>query len=347
MVRLVVLAVIVVAGISCMQWYKGKERDAAAGALRFYGTIDIRDAKLAFSEQERIAEVLVEEGAKVKAGQELARLKTDRLRATIDQVEAEIDAQQEFVNKLEAGNRPQEIEKARAQVEAFRARSGYAQRVLERLEKTSAGGATSEQALDDARSRLVVEKAQLKANEKTLQLVLEGPRQEDIAASRSGLKALQAKLKLLLIRLSEMTLKAPADGIIQSRILEPGEMAGPGQPVFTMALTDPKWVRAYVPEPQLGRIDQGGKARVLSDSFPDQSIDGWIGFVSPVAEFTPRTVQTEDLRTSLVYEVRVFVNDSANKLRLGMPVTVIVDEKSGGSAHSNGQSAKNTTPKSS
>ena len=102
-------------------------------------------------------------------------------------------------------------------------------------------------------------------------------------------------------------------------------MASPTRPVVTLALTDPKWVRAYVSEPDLGRINLGMKAKILSDSFPDQSFEGWIGFISPVAEFTPKTVETEDLRTKLVYEVRVFVHDSNDLLRLGMPVTVIVD----------------------
>jgi HlyD family secretion protein len=122
-----------------------------------------------------------------------------------------------------------------------------------------------------------------------------------------------------------MTLTSPATGVIQNRILEPGEMASPSRPVVTLALTDPKWVRAYVPEPYLGRINLGMKARILSDSFPDQTFEGWIGFISPVAEFTPKTVETEDLRTKLVYEVRVFVHDSKDMLRLGMPTTVIVD----------------------
>lgn len=122
-----------------------------------------------------------------------------------------------------------------------------------------------------------------------------------------------------------MALTSPAAGVIQNRILEPGEMASASRPVVTLALTDPKWVRAYVPEPYLGRINLGMKARILSDSFPDQTFDGWIGFISPVAEFTPKTVETEDLRTKLVYEVRVFVHDSKDKLRLGMPTTVIVD----------------------
>jgi HlyD family secretion protein len=92
--------------------------------------------------------------------------------------------------------------------------------------------------------------------------------------------------------------------------------------VFSLAITDPKWVRAYVSEPDLGRVRPGMAASVAVDSFPERRFDGWVGFIAPVAEFTPKTVQTEELRTSLVYEVRVFVKDPSNDLRLGMPATV-------------------------
>jgi len=224
------------------------------------------------------------------------------------------------------GNRPQEIAQARAEVDAARVRADNVRQVLQRLEKTSGSGATSVQDLDDAKSQLKVELAQLKVREKALNLVLEGTRQEDISSAKHQLEALQAKLALLQVRLGEMSLFAPSAGIIQSRILEVGELAGPTKPAFTLALTDPKWVRAYLPEPMLGRVNLGMKAQVFSDSFPGQPIDGWVGFISPVAEFTPRAVATEDLRTKLVYETRIFVKDKQDRLRLGMPVTVTVNE---------------------
>jgi HlyD family secretion protein len=103
--------------------------------------------------------------------------------------------------------------------------------------------------------------------------------------------------------------------------MEPGEMASPQKAVFALAITDPKWVRVYVSEPNLGKVHPGMGAAVAVDSFPDRRFDGWVGFISPVAEFTPKSVQTEDLRPSLVYEVRVFVQDPNDVLRLGMPAT--------------------------
>jgi HlyD family secretion protein len=324
--KIVILAVIFISvGVLGGWWFIKMKDNPSATELKIYGNIDIRDANLAFNEQERIAQVLVEEGDRVTAGRVLAILQTHRLEAQIQEAEAQIAAQQEVVKRLETGTRPQEIEQARAEMAAAKATVRNSMLNFERISKTSGAGATSQQALDNARAQLHVDQAQLKVKEKALNLALEGPRKEDIAEAKNTLEALKASLSLLQIRLADMTLISPSPGIIRNRILEPGEMASPNQPVVTLALTDPKWVRAYVPEPNLGRINLGMKARILSDSFPDKTFDGWIGFISPVAEFTPKTVETEDLRTKLVYEVRVFVHDSKDLLRLGMPVTVIVD----------------------
>ncbi len=306
--------------------HQTRQPEQETDTLKIYGTIDIRDAALAFTEQERIAEIFVEEGVRVEKGQVLARLRTAPIKAAIAELTARIAAQQETVNRLEAGSRPQEISQARAEIEAIQAQVNNTTLTVNRLKQTSVSGATSIQAFDNVKSQLKVEKAQLKVRLKALDLLIEGPRKEDIAAARHQMEALQSNLSQLDIRLSDMTLTAPAPGIIQSRILETGEMAGPSRPVFILALTDPKWVRAYVPEPMLGRINLGMTARVFSDSLPGQPLSGWVGFISPVAEFTPRAVATEELRTQMVYEARIFVTDPQDRLRLGMPVTVVVNE---------------------
>jgi HlyD family secretion protein len=335
--RIVLLVVLVSIAVLGVRWFVTVKENGSGAELKIYGNIDIRKADLAFNEQERIAGVLVEEGDRVSKGQVLAILQTHRLEAQIKQAEAQIDAQQDVVKALVAGTRPQEIAQARAELAAAKATVRNSKLNFERISKTSGAGATSRQALDNARAQFDVDEAQLKVKEKALNLAVEGPRKEDIAAAKNTLKALEASLLLLKIRLGDMTLISPAPCIIQNRILEPGEMANPNMPVVTLALTDPKWVRAYVPEPDLGRINLGMKARVLSDSFPDQRFQGWIGFISPVAEFTPKTVETEDLRTKLVYEVRVFVHDLKDQLRLGMPVTVVVDLSASAGASDGGK----------
>ncbi len=325
--KILVLLLLAGGGFYGFQKYNSARQSDDSGPLKIFGTIEIRDAALAFNEQERIKDIMVEEGEQVIKGQTLARLQTDRLEAGLAELKAKTAAQLQLVTRLKTGNRPEEIEQARAEVKAAAAKVKNTRQIITRLEKTSKSGATSIQDKENAQSELQIQEAQLEVRKKSLDLALQGPRKEDIAAAEQQLKALQAKVSLFNIRLQDMILTAPSPGIIQNRILEVGEMAGPGKPVFILALNDPKWVRAYIPEPQLNRINLGMKVRVFSDSFPGRPIEGWVGFLSPVAEFTPRTVQTEDLRTKLVYEVRIFVKDRENRLRLGMPVTVVIRKK--------------------
>ncbi|HLX61894.1 MAG TPA: efflux RND transporter periplasmic adaptor subunit [Planctomycetota bacterium] len=164
--------------------------------------------------------------------------------------------------------------------------------------------------------------AKLAANQAAQELAIEGPRKEDIAEAEARLRGDEAQVAYSKQILADAQLIAPSDAVVRTRVLEPGEMASPQRPVFTLAITDPKWVRAYVSEPDLGKVRSGMAATVSVDSFPGKRFEGWVGFLSPVAEFTPKDVQTEELRTSLVYEVRVFVKDPGDDLRLGMPATV-------------------------
>jgi HlyD family secretion protein len=165
----------------------------------------------------------------------------------------------------------------------------------------------------------------VKNSQESLRLILAGPREEDIATAKAQLDAAEADLALLQRQLRDSELIAPTDGVIRSRLMEPGELATPQRPVVSIAIADPKWVRAYVSETDLGRVNVGMRASVSIDSAPDHAIDGSVGFISSTAEFTPKTVQTEELRTSLVYEVRIFVQDAEDRLRLGMPATVRID----------------------
>ena len=230
-----------------------------------------------------------------------------------------------MVERLQHGNRPEEIDEARATLASAKADATNARQQYDRLKTLSTvsnGRASSQQDLDNARAALDVAEARATADEKALDLEVLGPRKEDVAQAAAQLGADAAHVALLQQELDDAALKAPSDAVVRSRLMEPGEMASPQKPVFTLAVIDPKWVRAYVAEADLGKIHPGETASITVDSFPDRRFDGWIGFISPVAEFTPKTVETEQLRTSLVYEVRVFVKDAADELRLGMPATV-------------------------
>ncbi len=321
-VIIVVLAVIVCAAGGVTWWLT--HRPADTGQLVLYGNVDLRQAEIAFNNNERIAAVLVQEGDRVHRGQLLARLDTGRLQPQVDQASAMVDAQRQVVERLHNGNRPEEIAEARANAESARADAANAKVQYERfanLAKTSSG-AVRQQDLDNAKAALDVAEAKLLANQKALELELIGPRKEDVAQAEAQLRTDEAQLALLRQQLADAQLLAPLDGVIRSRLMEPGDMASPQKPAFSLAIVDPKWVRAYVSEPDLGKVHPGDTATVAVDSFPDKRFEGWVGFISPMAEFTPKTVQTQELRTSLVYEVRVFVKDPADDLRLGMPATV-------------------------
>ena len=194
---------------------------------------------------------------------------------------------------------------------------------------------STRQAADDAVAALNIARAELRVAEESLALAVEGPRREDIAEARAALAAGEAQLALAAEVLKDTELRAPADGVIRDRILEPGDMATPLSTVFTLARTDPVWVRTYAPETVLGRLAPGMAADVSTDSHPGKSYRGWIGHVSPTAEFTPKSVETPELRTRLVYQVRVYVCNADNELRLGMPatVTIALDQPKPGAGH--------------
>lgn len=318
---LLIAAVLAAAGWA---WWQGRGH-GAANTLALYGNVDIRQISLAFDGSGRVAEVRVDEGDRVKAGEVLATLDTRALALQADQAKAQVRIQEQTLLRLRNGSRPQEIAQARDRFVAAQADAVRAAQDLARLQDIAAntqGRGVSRQDLDRGKTGLQAAKAQADAQQEALRLAELGPRQEDVAGAQAQLDAAKAQLALLQYQISQGELRAPADAVVRSRLLEPGDMATPQRPVFALALTQPKWVRVYVSETDLGKIKPGMAASVVTDSRPDQPIAGKVGYISSVAEFTPKSVQTQELRTNLVYEVRVRVDDGGDALRLGQPATV-------------------------
>ena len=316
-------ALLLVAG-GCSDQAGGKRE---AGALTLYGTVDIREVQLAFQDGGRILGLTVDEGAVVKKGQVVAELDPARFKMEVERLAGEVEAQSQLVERLKSGSRPQEIARARAVVAAAQANLKESELVLARKQALRLLNRISQQEVDSALAGMETWQANLKTAEEDLSLALEGPRREDIAAAEASLAASQAARELAEQRLADTRLCAPASGVIRNRILEPGAMASAGAPVLTMALTNPLWVRAYISEPDLGRVREGMGAEIQTDTYPGKRYQGWVGFISSTAEFTPKTVETTELRTKLVYRARIFVCDFGQELRLGMPVTVTIDTK--------------------
>jgi HlyD family secretion protein len=315
-------ALLLLAAGAVAAWWIWRDRQGDADAVVLHGNVDIRQVELAFNASGRIAHIDVQEGDRVKPDQLLAEIDTAQLRHAAAEADARVAAQRQTVAALEAGSRPEEIRKATADVAARQADVTDAEHNYERIKALVAQRFVSQQQADNARFALEAAQAQLKSAAETRQLVVAGPRAEDKAAARATLAALEAAAALARRNLEDGSLRAPSAGVIENRILEPGDMASPQKPVLTMALTDPLWVRAYVGEPDLGKVRVGSLAWVSTDSYPDKRYAAWVGYISPTAEFTPKSVETQEVRTSLVYQARVFVCDAAGELRQGMPATV-------------------------
>ena len=319
-----IMAVGLGAGIAALGGWFWTHPRQAVDTLTLYGNVDLRQADLAFNGSERIAAVLVQEGERVSKGEVLARLDTSRLDPQVAQAQAQAAAQHAVVERMHNGSRPEEIAQARANLDQAIADAGNARIQHDRKRDLLQRAAGSQQDFDNAKAALSMAEARVALNQKALDLVVAGPRKEDIAQAEAQEQGCEAQLAYLRQQRADAQLVAPTDGVVRSRLMEPGEMASPQRPVLSLAILNPKWVRAYVSEPNLGHVHPGMKATVKADSFPDRKFEGWVGFISPVAEFTPKEVQTPELRTSLVYEVRVFVTDPADDLRLGMPATVML-----------------------
>ena len=293
--------------------------------LTLYGNVDIRQVSLAFEQAGRIQTLSVQEGDKVKQGQVLATLKTDALKIQQQQAEAQLNVQKQTLIEQEAGNRPEQIAQAKAQLVSAQAQLEKANKDYQRLQvlsNTTSGQAISKQELDYAQSNQATAAATVKEREANLQLLQKGVRTEERAAAKAQYQATQANLDLIQYQISQSELRSPVNAVVRARLQEVGDMTTAQKAVYTLALTDPKWVRVYANEKDLSLIKMGTTAQVIRDAQPDQPIMGKIGYISSVAEFTPKTVQTEDIRTTLVYEVRVYVDDPQDQLKMGQPVTV-------------------------
>lgn len=289
--------------------------------FELHGNVEIRQVELSFRVDGRIAEILVDEGTRVEKDMVLARLDADVYKARLTQAEARAESQKAQYERLLAGYRLEEVEQAREQAKSARAQAEYAQIQLKRISGMREKNASSQQMLDNAISQALATSADLAAAEQGLALHESGYRKEDIEAQRAALEAARADAELARISLADCVLKAPSSGVVLTKAQEEGAIVAAGSPLLTLTLDDPVWLRVYVDEPNLGRIKPGMEVEVLADC-SRAPFRGKVGYVSPSAEFTPKNVETAEVRSSLVYRIRVLAEDPDNMLRQGMPVRV-------------------------
>ncbi len=329
------IPVFLIAALAGGAWYyyQGGSR-AAEDAPVFYGNVDIREVVLGFRVAGRIERMAFDEGDRVVAGQTLAALDRKPFMDNLALQTAAIDQADANLQKLKAGSRPEEIEQARANVAARQAALENARGVYQRQQELEKRDFASRQVFENAAAQLRQAEAELKSAQESEKLAVQGPRKEDIAAAAGALEAAKAQKQISETALGDAELRAPADGVITTRAVEPGAIVAAGTAVYTLSLQSPVWVRAYVSEPRLGMLHPGMSVEVLTDTRPGQPYYGQIGYISPVAEFTPKSVETPELRADLVYRFRVMVKAPDSALRQGMPVTVRIPQGTGGVASS-------------
>ena len=291
--------------------------------VTLYGNVEIRRVNLSFRVGGRIAEILFREGDKISKGEVIARLDREPFEDNLAVAAAQVQSAEANYEKLQAGNRPQEIEQANATVRQREASLKVLEADFERAARLIADQVISQQEYDTIIARRDEAVAAKKLAEETRNLLIEGFRQEDIAAGKAMLSEANANFKRLKTSLDDTEVLSPNDGILLTRVEEPGAVVNPGQIIATLSLKDEVWVYVYIPEKMYGIIQPGMKAEIFTDSEPEKSYTGQVGYISPEAEFTPKTVQTTELRTSLVYRVRIIANTGDHGgLYQGMPVTV-------------------------
>jgi HlyD family secretion protein len=306
------------------QWFR---KAVAENMLKLSGNIEAHESLVSFKVTGRIVALPVDEGMGLKAGDLVARVDNDdyRQQVAVDDAVARVRGRQ-----LEwglAGSRTQDIEAAHqnvldAQADLAQKKQDYA-RYQALLEKDEIPAQTRDQAATSVtRAQAAYDRAQLIYNE-----LVEGTRKEELAVDRANVRQADQSLRLSNIRLSYTTLRAPFDGVVLVRQAELGEVVSPGTPIVTLADLDHLWVRVYVPETDLGKVHWGQAVAVETDTYPGRIYRGRVSFISSEAEFTPKSVQTEKERVTLVYRVKVDVENPNRELKPGMPADAVIKIK--------------------
>ncbi len=291
---------------------------------RFYGNVDLRTVSLGFRVSGKIQDIYFDEGQRVKKGNLLAKIDDDLYKQNLNQIQAQIKIQKIQIEKLENGYRIEDIKKAQATANKALATFKKAQKDLNRYEQLLKTNSISKQNFDDIKLVFDSAKAELDLANTQLEELKNGYRKEDIQAAYAQLESLQVQEKQAQIYLNDTNLYSPNDGTVLTRAYEIGSIVSQGTPIFELALDKEFWVRSYIGEKYLGLIKPNMKAKVFTDS-SDEAYEARVSFISAQAEFTPKSVQTQELRTQLVYRVRLIIENADDKIRQGMPVTIEFD----------------------
>ncbi len=306
------------------KWWK---QNGPPSELKLSGNIEAHESLVSFKIAGRIVELPVEEGQRVSCNQLIARLDDDDYRQQVAVDAASVAMRHSQLQLGLAGTRAQDIEAAREAVIDAQADLDQKKKDFARYQALFEKDEITGQARDLAATSVTRAQAAHDRAEQILAELVEGTRKEELAVERAAEHQARQAEEMSRVRLGYARLIAPFDGVVLVRQAELGEVVSPGAPVVTLADLAHVWVRAYVAELDLGRVRWGQAVTVRSDTYPDKSYQGRVSFISSEAEFTPKTVQTQQERVTLVYRIKVDVDNPGFELKPGMPVDAVIDVK--------------------
>ena len=298
---------------------------AADTTLRISGNIEAHESVVSFKVQGRIVELPVQEGQSVTQGDLLARLDDDDYRQQVSVEEATVRTREAELELALAGSRVQEIQAAKQTLLDAQADLELKRAEFRRRQALLAEQGVSREDVDSAATQLKRAQATYERVKQTYDQIVEGTRKEEIAVRRANLELAREALQMSRVKLAYTVLSAPVSGVVLVRQAELGEVVSPGTPVVTIADIDHLWLRGYINETDLGRIRWGQSATVRTDTYPDKAYQGRVSFISSQAEFTPKSVETHKERVTLVYRIKIDLDNPNHELKPGMPAEAVID----------------------
>jgi HlyD family secretion protein len=297
-------------------------RTGGEKVLLLSGNMEVTETDIGFKLPGRVTALLVDEGESVSKGALLARLDNGELASVVAQNRAALEEAETRLAELKAGSRPQEIGQAEANLGAQQAELTRLTKDYERAEMLHENGAISTAQYDAAKGSYEERRAQLQHALESLSLAREGPRSEDIEGAADRVRQALAAKRVSEERLKDTLIYAPISGVILRKNVELGEIVNQGTPVYTIGDMASPWIKVYVKEDKLGLVKLGQRAKISSDTYPGKAYDGWVSYISSEAEFTPKSVQTQEERVKLVFGVKVRVRNVNDELKPSMPADV-------------------------
>ncbi|MGO9144915.1 MAG: HlyD family secretion protein [Desulfomonilia bacterium] len=324
----IIIFITLLLGVSVLVYYA--QQRSTNGGMYYSGTIEAIESNLAFQASGHVTIIQAEEGKAVNKGQVLAELDNTEFQSRLEQANASLDKAIKEKEQLEellgiyTDTLPEDVKRAEANVAVARNTMLDAQKNIIRYEDLFKKGVIAEQERDtirlgfeNAQSKLNESEAALKQAKSNLKKI--DTTKKDIESAQAAIDLAKATLDQARIQLGYTKLIAPYSGIITSRNVEPGEVVSPGREVITMSDLSRVDLKIFVDETDIAKVKPGGKVEVKVDTFKDKVFTGWVSYVSPDAEFTPKIIQTKKERVKLVYLVKVSVSNPDYELKTGMP----------------------------